>query len=239
MTAHCLFEQSGTFKNEFKKLGIDAYDYDILNDYGETDYQIDLFNEIESAYRGGQSIFDNITPDDFVLAFFPCIRFEDQILLGFRGQLAQVKNWTDEKKLEYDMKLHEELHTNYSLISKMVIVCLRKHLKLIIENPYSVQHYLRNYWCLRPKIIDKDRRENGDYMKKPTQFWFINCDPMQNLVFEPIDYVEQRVHKTITKREAGVDRQVARSEIHPQYASRFIRQYLIEEGEINDTQNRQ
>lgn len=44
-----LFEQSGTFKNEFKKLGIEAYDYDILNDYGETDYQLDLFQEI----RGG------------------------------------------------------------------------------------------------------------------------------------------------------------------------------------------
>jgi hypothetical protein len=29
-----LFEQSGTFKNEFKKLGIEAYDYDILNEYG-------------------------------------------------------------------------------------------------------------------------------------------------------------------------------------------------------------
>lgn len=49
MIAHCLFEQSGTFKNEFKKLGIEAYDYDILNEYGETDYQLDLFAEI----RGG------------------------------------------------------------------------------------------------------------------------------------------------------------------------------------------
>ena len=47
--AHCLFEQSGTFKNEFKKLGIEAYDYDIRNDYGETDYVIDLFSQI----RGG------------------------------------------------------------------------------------------------------------------------------------------------------------------------------------------
>ena len=46
---HCLFEQSGTFKNEFKKLGIDAEDYDILNDFGETDHIIDLFAEI----RGG------------------------------------------------------------------------------------------------------------------------------------------------------------------------------------------
>ena len=52
-TIRCLFEQSGTFKNEFKKLGYNAYDYDILNDYGETDYQIDLFKEIETAYAGG------------------------------------------------------------------------------------------------------------------------------------------------------------------------------------------
>lgn len=52
MKAHLMFEQSGTFKNEFKKLGYEAYDYDILNDYGETDYQIDLFSEIEKAYGG-------------------------------------------------------------------------------------------------------------------------------------------------------------------------------------------
>ena len=51
MIAYCLFEQSGTFKNEFRKLGIEAYDYDILNDYGETDYQIDLFAEIEGGVQ--------------------------------------------------------------------------------------------------------------------------------------------------------------------------------------------
>ena len=48
-TVHCLFEQSGTFKNQFKNLGINAIDYDILNDFGETDRVIDLFSEI----RGG------------------------------------------------------------------------------------------------------------------------------------------------------------------------------------------
>lgn len=51
MTAHCLFEQSGTFKNQFKKLGIEAYDYDIRNDYGETDNLVDLFKEIEGGVR--------------------------------------------------------------------------------------------------------------------------------------------------------------------------------------------
>jgi hypothetical protein len=52
MKVHCLFEQSGTFKNEFEKLGIKAYDYDILNDFNQTDFQIDLFKEIDSAYGG-------------------------------------------------------------------------------------------------------------------------------------------------------------------------------------------
>lgn len=51
---HCFFEQSGTFKREFIKLGIPAEDYDIQNNFGETDHQIDLFHEIEEAYRGGK-----------------------------------------------------------------------------------------------------------------------------------------------------------------------------------------
>ena len=151
MTAHCLFEQSGTFKNEFKKLGHRAYDYDILNDFGETDYITDLFAEIEKAYQGGKSIFDRITKDDLILAFFPCVRFEDQITLHFRGQGFAQKNQTDEQKLEYSMKLQEELTELYCLISKMVIVCLRKELRMIIENPYSGQHYLKRYWCIKKK----------------------------------------------------------------------------------------
>ena len=48
---HCFFEQSGTFKNEFIKLGIPAEDYDIQNNFGETDHVIDLFGEIDRAYE--------------------------------------------------------------------------------------------------------------------------------------------------------------------------------------------
>ena len=55
MKAHLLFEQSGTFKNAFKKNGIEAFDYDILNDFGETDFQIDLFGEIQKAFEGGKA----------------------------------------------------------------------------------------------------------------------------------------------------------------------------------------
>ena len=49
---HCLFEQSGTFKNVFLKLGIPAFDYDIKNDFKQTDFICDLFYEIEQCYSG-------------------------------------------------------------------------------------------------------------------------------------------------------------------------------------------
>ena len=226
MKVHCLFEQSGTFKNEFKKLGHEAYDYDIQNEFGETDFVKDLFAEIENGYAGGSSIFDGIAKDDLILAFFPCTRFEARIPLEFRGEAYQQKNWDDVKKLEYSMKLHDELHRNYELISKLAIIAITQDLKLVIENPYTQPHYLTTYWCLKPSLIDKDRQLNGDYYKKPTQFWFIGFNPKQNLVFEPIDYVEGKVIATVSG-ENGKSRTTMRSMIHPQYANRFIRQYLI------------
>jgi hypothetical protein len=51
---HCFFEQSGTFKNEFIKLGYEAEDYDIQNEFNETNNVADLFKEIEICYEGGQ-----------------------------------------------------------------------------------------------------------------------------------------------------------------------------------------
>lgn len=222
---HCFFEQSGTFKNEFKKLGYKAYDYDILNDFNETDYVIDLFNEIENGYLGLNSIFDKITSNDIILAFFPCVRFEEQILLYFRGEASTQKKWSLEQKLEYDLKLHNELYDLYSYITKLVIICTRKNIPLIIENPYGNQHYLTRYWCIKPSIIDKNRRNNGDYFIKPTQYWFINCEPKYNFIFEPIKEVE---HKTVDKEDT-----VGRSMIHPQYANRFIREFIIDEKEVD------
>lgn len=232
MVAHCLFEQSGTFKNEFKKLGVEAYDYDILNDYGQTDFQIDLYEEIRGGYEEKPSIFDTFKSDDIIFAFFPCTRFESRIMLVFRGEQYQQKNDSDRKKLNTSMRLHEELHENYELISKLVCICLDRNLKMVIENPYMQPHYLTNYWCIKPKIIDRNRRENGDYMEKPTQYFFINFEPKQNLVFEPITWVEKRRCDDIS----GKDRARIRSEIHPQYASRFIRQYVLDESEVQNEQ---
>lgn len=216
-----LFEQSGTFKNEFKKLGYEALDYDILNDFGETDCVVDLYREIGNAYRDRPSIFDAMSKDDLIMAFFPCIRFENQIILSFTGNARQQKTWSDEQKLEYDLKLHKELHNNYKIVTKLAIVCLRRNIKLIIENPYSSQHYLTRYWGLKPKIVDTNRREMGDIYEKPTQYWFINCEPLNNVVLD--EAIEHHPKMTISKTNSTV----GRSMITKGYARRFIRSYVV------------
>lgn len=224
MKVHCFFEQSGTFKNEFKKLGIEAIDYDIQDEFGETDKVIDLFVDIECAYKDKESIFDEISKEDLIIAFFPCVRFEDQIQMYFRGTACGQKQWSDEQKLEYDLKLHKELSELYETITKLVIVCLRKQIPLIIENPYSTTHYLTKYWAIPAKVIDKDRSLRGDFYKKPTQYWFINCEPKQNMVFEAYSYKETKSIKE------EVHNKTERSLISSDYANRFIREFILEEG---------
>lgn len=219
---HCFFEQSGTFKNEFKKLGYEALDYDILNEFGQTDKVMDLFKEIKKAYKKEKSIFDEIKEEDTIVAFFPCIRFENQSELLFRGTMSSIKKWDDEKKLIYDLKLHNELSMLYQRITELAIICLRRKISLIIENPYSTTHYLVKYWAIPAKIIDMDRRKKGDYFKKPTQYWFINCEPKQNMIFEA--YTIQNKSKDIGHTNPGAERSLISSE----YANRFIREFIID-----------
>jgi len=108
----------------------------------------------------------------------------------------------------------------------MAIICLRIGVPLVIENPYSTTHYLVKYWPIPYTILDSDRRQNGDYFTKPTQFWFINCEPKGNIFFEPIEQVEYRTVNGYNVN--GVERTRKRSEMHPQYARRFIMSYIAD-----------
>ena len=142
--------------------------------------------------------------------------------------MAQQKNWDDLKKLKYSKNPQDELHELYDLISMMVCVCIEKGLRIIIENPYTQPHYLTTYWCIKPTLIDRDRSLNGDYYKKPTQYWFVNCEPETNFIFEPIENVETYVVDGKRNRD-DISKKVERSLMHPQYANRFIRQKIIDD----------
>ena len=156
-------------------------------------------------------------------------------MLAYRGQQHQMRNWTYKQKMENCMKLLTETKHNYDLVNKLFILCMDRNLKLVMENPYSEEHFLRRYWCYPPSIIDRDRRESGDYFAKPTQYWFLNCEPKDNLIFEPITYNQigtkssiENLNKTDSEKTGAPNKKVARSMIHPDYANRFIRTHLID-----------
>lgn len=100
---------------------------------------------------------------------------------------------------------------------------------MIVENPYTQPHYLTTYFPVKPSLVDTDRSLNGDYYKKPTQYWFVNCKPEQNIIFEPLDYVQTHTIDKAQRMSCNVDRKVKRSMIHPQYARRFIKQFVIDD----------
>lgn len=174
---HCFFEQSGTFKNEFKKLGFEAYDYDIQNNFGETDFVIDLFKEIENGYNGNPSIFDGLTKDDLIIAFFPCIYFcaISQMYMYYSSRNYQCLSKREINDAIIDRSKKREKY--FRLAVQMLGLCRENELRIIMENPWSEQTFLKSNFVMYPSYIDMDRTKRGDFFKKPTAFWFINCDP--------------------------------------------------------------
>jgi len=77
-------------------------------------------------------------------------------------------------------------------------------------------------------IIDKDRTLKGDYMKKPTAYWFIGIEPKYNQVNEPIKLKEKITHNGLWWDK---NKTVKRSLLSSDYANRFIKEYIIEGGD--------
>lgn len=231
--AHCLFEQSGTFKNEFIKLGIPAADYDIQNNFGQTDHVVDLFAQIEAAYNGDRSIFDSISEDDIAIAFFPCIYFSDmsQILHTWGAYPKKDRKQATDAILARSKKRQ----MFYELAVKMLTIAKVRGLRLIMENPWGRHSFLQRNFITPPKLIDKDRSLRGDIFGKPTAYWYINCEPTHGCSFQP-------KNKLRVKKDAKRGKQVGicsedRSMIHPDYAKNFICDFILGKPQHNTQLN--
>lgn len=223
---HCFFEQSGTFKNEFRKLGYEAYDYDIQNNHGETDYLIDLFAEIENAYKGGGSIFDTITSDDVIIAFFPCIYFCQMSQYAQSLNYINYRSLSDSEAIEKILERQTKRQEYLSKLTKFVKVCLDRKLRMIFENPVTGS-FLSSYFLKPPTVIDNNRMLRGDYYKKPTGYWFWNCEPTYGLTIQA-DKV-QRKHNEAESRwtaQSGLCNE-ERSMISSDYARNFICDFIL------------
>ena len=222
---HCLFEQSGTFKNEFIKLGIPAEDYDIQNNFGQTDHSDDLFAEIEKAYQGGASIFDNISKDDLIMAFFPCIYFScmSQMLISYTHR--NYTNLSPKERTDQILQRSANRELFFARAVKMIAIAKMRGLRMIMENPWSEQTFLKQNFPFNPAIIDTNRTLRGDFYVKPTAYWFINCEPTHGESIQP-----RRKGKNICQiepnRMPGICNE-ERSMISPDYARNFICDFIL------------
>ena len=224
---HCFFEQSGTFKNEFIKLGIQAEDYDIQDNFGQTDHTDDLFADIEKAYvGGGTTIFDSITCDDLIMAFFPCIHFCDAKTLYFMGVSIGQKGKPLHELMRQNIRFSKERERFFQLLMMFVAVCSERGIRLIIENPYNTSGmtYLENNFP-KPTMVDRNRMIRGDYFVKPTGYWFINCTPTMGFS-EQRDKKQKSIMRCKRTKGDGICSE-ERSMISPDYARNFICDFII------------
>lgn len=210
---HILFEQSGTFKHAFADEGFTAIDYDIENNFGETDCVVDIFNEIEQyCTQRIKTIFDDMEKEDLVMAFFPCTYFSENNNLIFTGKSINMRNMNMVEKLYTIANREMERALSYIRLMALCQIAEDKGLRLIIENPYSTFHYLHNNFPYKPSVIYYDRRKYGDNYRKPTQFIFINCEPGSN------ETAGQKCEPRTVRNDNGF----RRSMISKEFAKHFV-----------------
>lgn len=224
---HCFFEQSGTFRDQFRAMGIPAADYDIQDDYGKTDHHLDLFEEITRAYAHKRSIFDTMTKDHLIMAFFPCIYFCADSSMYFTMNHHNYRSWSHEQIFSYIIDRARIRNEFYTLLIKLIAVCDRRNLRLIIENPAQQPHYLLHpqNFLKPPSYIDRDRTRRGDFFKKPTAYWFFNCEPTYGYTISP--QREVRRVEQMRKGDTAGECSKERSEISPIYARNFINDQIL------------
>lgn len=174
---------------------------------------------------GGQSIFDDITKDDLIVAFFPCIYFCATSQMAFSWGCTNYRKKTTKEKTDAILQRAKDREVFYALAVKMLAVAQMKGLRLIMENPWSEQTYLKANFIKAPDLVDMDRTKRGDYYTKPTAYWYINCTPTNGKSIQPA-----KEHKTIMKTKGASRAGLCsedRSMISPDYARNFICDFIL------------
>ena len=171
-----------------------------------------------------------------IIAFFPCIYFIGSTNpCYFRLENINYKCLTLDEKLETILDRARKREYFYELLYKLIGTCLKKNIRIILENPYSSQHFLCNNFFGPPTIIDKNRMLRGDYFQKPTGYWFFNCEPTYGESFQN-DKEQKRIWDM--KQGKGGLCSEERSMISPDYARNFICDFILGKTQFNLAQQK-
>lgn len=210
---YCLFEQSATFRDAFRRAGFVAECIDIRNDFGKTDHVIDIFQ----ALKDRTFPFDSDTLHDKTtrfIAFFPCTYFSSNNDMIFRGDSTIFRKMSDDDKKRYIFKRRIQRHHYKTMLYTLVLRCNVYHIPLILENPVS--QTIKQY--LGKPAVSHSRNKYGDYFYKPTCYYCYNCDFDERFMKLQQLYTPKRVQHL-----KGGNKTVKRSMISPEYADNFIK----------------
>ena len=113
----------------------------------------------------------------------------------------------------------------YERLLRFVYVCLAKGIRMVFENPWAMQHYLKGNFLKVPDIVDNNRLERGDYFKKPTAYWFWNCKPTYGFSYQK-DKKAKRIIDSKQGAHAGLCSE-ERSMISSDYARNWICDFIL------------
>lgn len=160
-----------------------------------------------------------------IIAFFPCIYFCAISQSNMSITAVNYRNLTMKEKLEKILQRSSNRERFFALAVKMIGVCLIKGLRIIMENPWAEQTFLKANFIQSPNVIDENRMRRGDYFVKPTAYWFFNCKNTTGFTFQ--NNKEQKVvFKAKQGKQSGICSE-ERSMISPDYARNFICDFII------------
>lgn len=224
MNVTCLFEQSGTFKNAFKRAGHNAIDIDISDKFGETNMICDIFDQLENGIMNFDFAVETFIKSDLIIAFFPCTWFSNF------NTLIWSRKW---KNFKYDMFKTEQDIDNYindrrakynravNCLFKLIDLCKGYEIPLIIENPASTEIIKL---LGKPTYSDNNRALHGDNFKKPTAYYCYDCH------ITSLDIIPKAIDKTVLNENKGINRSL----INPAYADNFVKHIVIDYVDIHD-----
>ena len=159
------------------------------------------------------------------MAFYPCIYFCAWSQMAFFMSSVNYRCLNDEDKIKKILNRSDNRKEFYDRLIKFCAVCLRKNIRMIFENPWSEQTYLKANFIKVPDIVDMDRMQRGDYFKKPTAYWYWNCSPTSGESYQN-DKEKKTQMKSRGSGQAGLCSE-ERSMISPDYARNFICDFIL------------
>ena len=173
----------------------------------------------------GGVIFNNVSKDDLIIAFFPCVYFCATSQMNFYFNSVNNRCKQPKERAETVLKRSANREKFFKLAVKMISCAEQRGLRLIMENPWSEQTFLKGNFVYPPSLVDNDRTMRGDYFKKPTAYWFIGCEPTYGKSIQR-DKKVKRIMDARSSKEAGVCSE-ERSMISPDYARNFICDFVL------------